>query len=263
MPARHQNRNRSVFLLFLIASVLGLALTLPRLYVAPVLMYHMIGYPQNERMRANTVSPESFRKQLSYIKKRGYLVLSLDEYYEGLKAGKNFCCRSVVFTFDDGMLDNYTAAFPILREHGFQAAFFVPTEKIGMEGRMTWGQLREASASGITVGSHLLNEEYLPDLPLAAQEREIVESKRAIESRLGRPAYYLAYPIGGFTEDVKKFTRQAGYRLAFTTNRGFARFNRDLFELKRIRPTEMDNDFTLWWKLTGYYNLLRSSKKPF
>jgi peptidoglycan/xylan/chitin deacetylase (PgdA/CDA1 family) len=252
-----------VISLVLVVAASFLLVTLPRLYVTPVLTYHMIGYPKTEPMRANTVSPGSFERQMEFIKQRGYRVLSLDEYYEGLKAGKNFCCNSVVITFDDGNENNYTAAFPVLRQAGFPAAFFVPTEKIGTEGRMTWGQLKEVSAAKVTVGSHLLTEPYLPDLAPAVQKQEIVESKKVLESRLGRPAYYLAYPIGGFSDDVKRIAREAGYRLAFTTNRGFERSNRDLFEVKRIRSKDTDTDIIMWLKLTGYYNLLRKSKKPF
>jgi hypothetical protein len=114
-PAEFMKKNPFVFILVLLVATSFLLVALPRLYVTPVLTYHMIGYPKNERLRDNTVSPESFKRQMSFIKKQGYRVLSLDEYYEGLKAGKNFCCHSVVITFDDGMLDNYTSGFPVLK----------------------------------------------------------------------------------------------------------------------------------------------------
>jgi peptidoglycan/xylan/chitin deacetylase (PgdA/CDA1 family) len=263
MSSRRIKRNPSIILLALAAVVLALLVSLSGFYVTPVLTYHMIGHPKDEYSRANTVSPESFKRQMSFIKKQGYRVLSLDEYFEGSKAGKNFCCHSVVITFDDGVLDNYTSAFPVLKENAFPAAFFVPTAKVGLAGQMTWGQLKEVSAAGITVGSHTVDHSYLPDVSREIQVREIKESKRAIELSLGKPAYYLAYPVGGFSEDVKKIVREAGYRLAFTTNRGFDRFNRDLFELKRIHPKNGDDDLLMWIKLTGFYDLLRKSKKPF
>jgi peptidoglycan/xylan/chitin deacetylase (PgdA/CDA1 family) len=38
---------------------------------------------------------------------------------------------SVLITFDDGYLDNYTLAFPILRSHGIQGVFFLPTAFVG------------------------------------------------------------------------------------------------------------------------------------
>ena len=262
-PVELMKKSTLVLSVVLVVTAAVWFIALPRLYVVPVLTYHMIGYPETERMRANTVTPESFKKQMAFIKKHGYRALSLDEYYEGLKAGKNFCCHSAVITLDDGMLDNYTEAFPVLKEFGIPAAFFVPTAKIGMADQMTWDQLKEITASRITVGSHTQNHLYLPDFPKEVQMREIVESKKAIESHLGMPAYYFAYPIGGFNEDVKKMARAAGYRLAFTTNRGQDCYNHDLFELKRIRSKDTDNDLVMWLKLTGYYNLLRMPRKSF
>ena len=45
--------------------------------------------------------------------------------------------RRVAITFDDGYRDNFELAFPILREHGVQAAFFLPTGFID-EPRVPW-----------------------------------------------------------------------------------------------------------------------------
>ncbi len=250
------------------AVVVGLAVVLllvclPGLYVVPVLMYHSINYAKTERASANTVSPESFQKQLNFIRQGGYKVLSLDEYYEGLKAGKNFCCKSVVITFDDGLADNYSSAFPVLKQFGFPATFFVPTDTVGKSGGMTWDQVKEVSGANITVGSHLIIESYLPDMLREQQEEAIKGSKKILEAQLGRSVNYLAYPTGGFNNDVKRITRDAGYKLAFTTNRGYDRFNHDLYALRRIRPKDSDNPLILWMKLSGYYNLVRQSKNPY
>jgi hypothetical protein len=58
--------------------------------------------------------------------------------------------------------------------------------------------------------------------------------------------------------------RNAGYKAACSTNRGYDRLNRDVYELKRIRfSNKDDSDLTLWWKLNGYYNLFRKAKNPF
>jgi peptidoglycan/xylan/chitin deacetylase (PgdA/CDA1 family) len=115
----------------------------------------------------------------------------------------------------------------------------------------------------MTVGSHLIVESYLPDMIPQQQKEALVGSKKILEDRLGKPAYYLAYPIGGFSEEVKKIVREAGYRLAFTTNRGYDRFNRDMFELKRIRIKDGDSDPVMWLKLSGCYNLIRLPKRPY
>jgi len=64
--------------------------------------------------------------------------------------------------------------------------------------------------------------------------------------------------------DYKQIVEEAGYKGAAATNRGYDRFNKDAYELNRIRFSDKDdrNDY-LWIKLSGYYNLFRAAKKPY
>ncbi|MDP2830799.1 MAG: hypothetical protein Q8O02_00950, partial [Candidatus Omnitrophota bacterium] len=79
------------------------------------------------------------------------------------------------------------------------------------------------------------------------------------------PAVYFCYPIGGFNEIVKKLVKEASYKGACTTNRGADRFNRDVYELKRVKMTnfDMSKPFYFRLKLSGYYNLFRSRKDSY
>ncbi len=232
------------------------------LYTVPVMMYHSIAVAQNDREYANSVSPERFQYQMDFLRRHGYRVLSLDEYVAGRRAGESFCCKSAVITFDDGLENNYTHAGPILREYSFPAAFFVVADFYGREGYLNWEQIKELSRSGITIGSHTVNHVYLPGADRQKRIQEITESKKILESVLGRPVHYLAYPIGGFNEEIKEIVHQAGYQAAFATNRGYDRFNRDVFEVNRIRFKDSDGVIELWAKLSGFYNLFRKSKSP-
>ncbi|MBF0620261.1 MAG: polysaccharide deacetylase family protein, partial [Candidatus Omnitrophica bacterium] len=123
--------------------------------------------------------------------------------------------------------------------------------------------LRAMDPAIITIGSHMRTEAYLPDTLLANLPEEIMGSKRILEAELHGAEAYLSYPIGGFSENAKRMVREAGYTIAFTTNRGFDRFAKDPYELKRIRIKNTDHAFILWAKLSGYYNFFRSSKKPY
>ena len=70
--------------------------------------------------------------------------------------------------------------------------------------------------------------------------------------------------IGGFSGLIKDSLKNAGYKGACATNRGYDRYNRDVFELNRVRLSNNDDsDFVLWAKLSGYYNLFRKAKKPY
>ncbi len=231
-------------------------------YTVPVVMYHKV-----ERVkggRNDTVSPENLRYQLGYMKDRGYRVIPLDEYVAGLRSGKKFDRKTVVLTFDDGYENNWKNAFPVLREFGYPAAVFVPTEQMGQPGYLTWDQVKAMAASGITFGSHGLTEAYLPDCPAPRLKREIEDSKRILEEELGQTVKFIAYPIGGFNNGIKSQVRQAGYEAAMATNRGHDRFNRDPYEINRIKFSDKDNsDMILWAKLSGYYNLFRKLKNPY
>jgi len=256
----------------LIASVLAFNVWLQSQYVVPILMYHsvssadikpvfVIGHHREGKLRLLNVSPQSFDKQMGYLQNNGYQVISLDDYVEGNRQGKKFSHRTVVITFDDGYQDNYTNAFPILKKYHFPATIFLISDIVGINPDiLNWEQVKEMGKYGITFGSHTRHHAYLPSLSKGQMKDEILGSKRAIEEHLGKPVYYLAYPSGGFSEQVKAITALAGYKAALATNRGYDHFNVDLYELDRIHINNWDNELTFKWKLSGLYNLFRELK---
>ncbi len=243
------------------AAFVILAAWLPARYQVPVLMYHSVAPSWHEPL--NNVRPESFERQMKFLKDNGYRVLTVAAFVDTLASGGFFDQKSVVITFDDGYENNYTAAFPVLKKYGLPATFFVEVDSIGTEKFFTWAQVKELLANNMAIESHTFLGAYLPELPRDEQRRQITESRRILQERLAHPVLFLAYPIGGFSDEIKELVRQAGYKAAFTTNRGWDRRARDLYELKRIRIKDSDNAFSLFFKLSGYYNFFRSSQSPF
>lgn len=251
-----------VGLVLFIITAAGFLFWLSNHYVVPIMMYHNVNY--TDVIKSNTVNPENFERQMIYLKSRGYHVLSLEELVQATVNGKSLSKKSVVITFDDGYEDNYTYAFKILKKYGFPATIFISSDLIGTEGFLHWAQMREMMKDGITFGSHTRRHAYLPDLTATKQQQEIGGSKRALEMHLGVPVDYIAYPSGGFSDSIKQFVKDAGYKGAAATNRGYDRFNKDVFELNRVRFSDKDNRIDyLWMKLSGYYNLFRKTKKPY
>ncbi|MDD5560550.1 MAG: polysaccharide deacetylase family protein [Candidatus Omnitrophica bacterium] len=232
-------------------------------YTVPILAYHSINYKE----KAPFVSPENFTKQLEYIKKKGYEVITLDELVESIKNKKRLKRNKVVITFDDGYKDNFEYAYPILKKFGFPATVFLVTDYIGNDKRfLNWDQVRFMSKNNISFGGHTKGHYYLgtvKDDKVAWEQ--IAGPKEAIEKEIGAPADYFCYPTGGFNARVKEIVEEAGYKGACTTNRGFARFNNDVYELKRVKISNSDAvvPFSFWAKLSGYYDLLRRKKKPY
>ncbi len=239
-------------------------------YVVPILMYHRVaelsaGSKEPACLkgeRLNTVSSSSFDHQMAYLKNNGYVVISLADFVEGFHKARLVGRKTVVITFDDGYEDNYINALPILRKYDFSATIFVIADLIGMPGFMNVSQLKEINDNGFKVGSHTRRHTYLPDVPPNEQEEEIINSKKILEEKLGRPVEFFSYPSGGFSESIKAIVKKAGYVGACATNRGYDRFNNDVYELKRIRINDDDIDLVLFAKLSGYYNIFRKSKNP-
>ncbi len=76
------------------------------------------------------VSADTFRRHCELLKKE-YTVVSLESVPRCLKNRRWASRPLAVITFDDGYLDFYEQAFPILQEFGFTATVFLPTECIG------------------------------------------------------------------------------------------------------------------------------------
>lgn len=232
----------------------------PWSYYTPILTYHRVGAFRNDHVP--TISSSVFERQLMLLTRWRYRVLSLMEFVEQLEQGR-MPRRSVVITFDDGYAETYEIAWPLLKRAGFPSTVFVAAGEVGRPGFATWGQLTEMAQDGTMIGSHTMHHSYLPHVKEDRLDEELVESKRVIESRIGRAINFISYPIGGFTAHAQGIVKQAGYRAACTTNRRPFEDGVDRFALRRIKITERDGAAVLFYaKLSGYYNMFRQLKSP-
>lgn len=92
----------------------------------PVLMYHHV----TPHKGLVTVSPDVFEQQIRWLSKRGYHSLTCAQFVDFLQ-GRPIPAKSVLITFDDGYLDNYVYAYPILRHYQMHAVLFIVTGWIG------------------------------------------------------------------------------------------------------------------------------------
>lgn len=101
---------------------------------AVVLMYHRV-LPAAERQHsfssdAIIVEPATFARHLVFLR-RHFRVLSPEDFSERLAQRSAFPDASCLVTFDDGWIDNYTHALPLLARHAIPAVIFLPTEFVG------------------------------------------------------------------------------------------------------------------------------------
>lgn len=109
-----------------------------------VLNYHRIGHEKDDPYDPGVFSAtgEELDDQVSFLKRHRCLV-TLDEaleFIEGNEKNKTRRCR-VLITFDDGYLDNYEIAFPILRSHGAQGVFYLCSGLVGTGAVLWWDKI--------------------------------------------------------------------------------------------------------------------------
>jgi peptidoglycan/xylan/chitin deacetylase (PgdA/CDA1 family) len=230
-------------------------------YHVPILGYHRVGPFVGDHVP--TVTPEIFERQLRFLARFRYRVISLDEVVNCLERGEAIPRRRVVITFDDGYEETHRIAWPLLKRFGFPAATFLTPDEVGRPGFVTWAQAAEMARDGMTIGSHTMTHTYLPLLQGEQLAGEVIESKRVIEARLGRAVAYFSYPVGGFSAEIQELVRRAGYRAACTTNRAWPRGAMDRFALRRVKITERDHHLLVFWaKISGYYDAFRRLEQP-
>jgi len=102
-----------------------------------VLMYHSVA-PRIENWDFNYLSlpPKIFEDQMARLKRSGYNSVTLSEVYDYVAGKTRLPPRSVVITFDDGYLDNWVYAFPILKKYGMRGTVFVSTDFIDRTNRI-------------------------------------------------------------------------------------------------------------------------------
>ncbi|WP_180996339.1 polysaccharide deacetylase family protein, partial [Campylobacter concisus] len=88
-----------------------------------VLMYHHV----LEKSGFIASSVDEFRSHMKFLAENGYKTLSINEFIAYKKGKLEVPKKSVCITFDDGWMDNYVYAYPIVKEFGLKANLFIVT----------------------------------------------------------------------------------------------------------------------------------------
>lgn len=244
---------------FLLIGIIIFSVYLRREYVVPILMYHHLD--ANSKINKCSVAPQSFQRQMEFLYRHKYNVVSLEKIADLIKRKEKIPARTLAITFDDGYEDNYTYGFPVLKKYGFPATIFVTTTHIGTEGSLSWDEVLEMSDNGLSIGSHAVTHSYLPGLTERRLKDEIINSKIILESRLNKKVLFFSYPGGGFNEKIKQIVKEAGYKGACATNPGKKYPKGDIYALKRLRISRAsDNLFAFWIKASGYYTWIKEHR---
>ena len=196
-----------------------------------VLNYHMV----NRMFISLAIDPEDFDWQMKYLVDHGYHTISPDELYAFLEGKGTLPDRPVLITFDDGYVDNYTNAYPILKKYNLKATIFIVTGFVSeRKGYLTWDQLREMEQHGITAQSHTVTHAPLPELSDERIREELIVSKQQAEAELGHPIEFIAYPTGVHDLHIVGIAKEAGYKGGFTVKYGNVDRSSNVYAMERV-----------------------------
>ena len=245
-------------------------------YEMPVIMYHRVICSESEKgVHGTYISKEKFIAQMQYLKDHNYKTVTFKDladnrYKERFNKGNKY----VILTFDDGYTDNYTTAFPILKEFGFKAVIFLlsdatynkwdadnkdnPEKKLPL---MSEDQIQEMMDYGIEFGIHTRHHPRLHQISLQEATDEILKSKEILESRYQIPFITFAYPYGDLNEEVKEIVRSSGVTFAVATDSGDISFDSDLMQIRRIGIFPGNSLSTFKRKVSGWYNFRKMKRE--
>ncbi len=204
---------------------------------AVVFMYHRFG----ERNYPSTnIKIEQFEVHLAEISAGGYKVLPLRDIIAAFRRQESLPDRTIALTIDDAFLSVHDRAWPMLKKAGLPFTLFVATDAIDARrpGYMTWAQLRDLAAAGVSIGSQTGSHPHLPDVNQARLDEEFARSNARFRAELGFAPELLAYPYGEFGTREKQAARVAGFIAAFGQHSGVAHGGEDLFGLPRFALNE-------------------------
>lgn len=219
----------------------------------PVLMYHHVS-PNNDMI---TTTPERFEAQMAWLARAGYTTLDTEGFARFL-AGGEVPERSVLLTFDDGYLDNWVYAHPILRRHGLRAVLFLitgclhdgPPRPHAEQGAalpdtpshrdceaaidigraddvmLRWSEVQAMREAGTFefhshTHTHTRWDKLHGDDPArktAALREDLIASRDALARELGQASDQLCWPQGYFDADYLAVAGELGFRYLYTTD---------------------------------------------
>ena len=220
----------------------------------PILMYHSIIDNDDQ-----SVSIESFKRQMHLMKTMGYQTIKFNKLKENNK-------KKFIITFDDAYESVFINAFPILKKLGFNAYCFIVTNKIGDYNEwdkhkdkfkkmkiMDVEQIKEWLISGFNIGSHSLDHVDLTKLNRNDKIDQIVNSKKHLNSLFDTKIDTFAFPFGSYDDETQNIIIEY-YDYAVTTKR--SRFIKNKYNnnlLPRVPVSKNDNFFKFFLKIKTPY----------
>lgn len=206
----------------------------------PILIYHYVEYvkdPGDTIRQSLNIQPRTFDAQIQTLVDAGYTFLTMSDLADAMDGAKPLPEKPVLITFDDGHWDIATDVLPILTKYNVQATAFLISGFIGRSDFLSHDQLKQVIQNGlIEIGSHTVHHTALAHAEPSVVSSEVIKSKQDLERDYGIRVVSFAYPDGSFDTQAVKAVRNAGYKIAVSTNPGVMQSLSNRYFLDRIRP---------------------------
>ncbi len=184
----------------------------------PILCYHQVRdwRPTDSKVaRTYIVPPAVFAAQMKMLADSGYHTILPDELQEYLTKGMPLPEKSVMLTFDDTDLDQYTVALPEMNKYGFKGAFFIMTVSLGRPNYMSKEQVKDLADAGHTIGSHTWDHHNVKQYKNEDWVLQIEKPTKQLQAITGKPVKYFAYPFGLWNPQAIPELKKRGFIAAF------------------------------------------------
>lgn len=184
---------------------------------ALIIMFHHVSNDQIDATPECKCDVEQFINVLEYLKSNNIKVVSIDEAIVNINKG--LLTGYAVITFDDGIENTFSSAYPLLKTYNFPFTVYITLDYLNKKGYLNFNQLEILNKESLcTLGAHSLTH---PVLRTAVNSRqEISQSKQMLENLLKKDVFHFAYPYGGPTAVSMKNmieTKKEGYLSAVST----------------------------------------------
>ena len=196
----------------------------------PILIYHHFApdLPTDPQQASISVTTSDFSDQLEWLAENGYTSITVAELYNAFYYDLPLPAKPVILVADDGYAEVYQLAFPLLKQHGFGATIATITGAVDHPIYLTWDQIKEMADSGVEFVSHSVTHGNLAAMTRDDLQKELGDSRRTLEEKLGRPVQFFVYPYGepfvngsdAARQLVLDVLRETGYLGALTTSSG-------------------------------------------
>jgi peptidoglycan/xylan/chitin deacetylase (PgdA/CDA1 family) len=198
---------------------------------APILLYHHVS--DTGVGNRYYVSLDDFRAQMQALRDWGYTSITVSDLVNVLINGGDLPTRPVVITFDDGNVDIYQNAFPIMHEMGFVGTTYIVANRLQSNYFVNVEQIKEMANDGWEIGSHsMTHTDLTTDYSIA--RFEILQSRLTLEDAIGTPVNTFAYPYGKTDEFITNKVSDYGYRAGMGLGSSYEHTLGTLFYLSRI-----------------------------